>query len=165
MPRLRKPVQVRIARRKTVRAMPCGSKPPERCSQAREAASSKATHIMSTPGTLGEQVAYEDLVVAILDEGQGTYRIQIMDGEGGLSSTCAGYTPAGIRERALELAYSYLLKRDGAAPKPPEALMWRPLAFAAAAQGGNFEQFAHPTLGRCSRRFPHCSLEKTRGLT
>ena len=39
---------------------------------------------MSTPGTLGEQVTYEGLVVAILDEGKGTYRIQIMDGEGGL---------------------------------------------------------------------------------
>jgi hypothetical protein len=28
-----------------------------------------------------------------------------------------------------------------------------------------FERFAHPTRGRCRRRFNHCSLEKTRGLT
>ena len=79
------------------------------------------------PGVLGEQTTYEDLVVAILDEGRGTYRIQIVDGPGGLSSTCAGYTPAGIRERALELAYSYLLKRDGAAAKPAATLAWRPI--------------------------------------
>jgi len=82
---------------------------------------------MSTSGTLGEQASYAGLVVAILDEGQGAYRIQIMDGNGGLSSTCAGYTHVGIRERALELAYAYLLKRDGAAAKPAATLSWRPI--------------------------------------
>jgi hypothetical protein len=81
----------------------------------------------SIPENLGEQATYEDLVVAILDEGQGAYRIQIIDGAGGFSSTCAGYTAARIRERALDLAYNYLLKRDGAAPKPSATLMWRPI--------------------------------------
>ena len=80
-----------------------------------------------TSETLGYQATYEGLVVAILDEGQGAYRIQIIDGQDGLSSTCAGYTTGGIRERALGLAYAYLLKRDGRAPKPSATLLWRPI--------------------------------------
>ena len=82
---------------------------------------------MSAAYHLGEQATYEDLVVAILDAGPGTYRIQIIDGQGGFSSTCARYTTLGIRERARELAYSYLLKRDGRPPKPSTTLVWRPI--------------------------------------
>jgi hypothetical protein len=82
---------------------------------------------MGADGILGEQATYDDLIVAILDEGQGTYRIQIVDGRGQFSSTCAGYTQTGIRERATELAYGYLLKRDGSAQKPAYALLWRPI--------------------------------------
>ena len=82
---------------------------------------------MGADGILGEQATYDDLVVAILDEGQGTYRIQIVDGPEQFSSTCAGYTQSGIRERATELAYAYLLKRDGSAEKPEYALQWRPI--------------------------------------
>jgi hypothetical protein len=82
---------------------------------------------MNTHGILGEQTTYEGLVVAILDEGQSTYRIQIVDGLEQFSSTCAGYTQAGIRERATELAYAYLLKRDGTAQKPTHELLWRPI--------------------------------------
>ena len=84
---------------------------------------------MSSDNTLGEQATYEGLVVAILHEGEGTFRIQIVDGRNEFSSTCAGYTQAGIRERATELAYGYLLKRDGAARKPAYALLWRPIRF------------------------------------
>jgi hypothetical protein len=83
--------------------------------------------ILNTPDSIGEQATYDGLVVAILDEGQDTYRIQIVDGSNGFSSTCAGYTQAGIRNRAVELAYSYLLKRDGAATLTSHPLLWRPI--------------------------------------
>ena len=82
---------------------------------------------MNAPDILGEQTTYGGLTVYILDEGGGAYRVQIIDGADGLSSTCAGYTAVGIRERALELAYGYLLKRDGTAPKPSSTLPWRPI--------------------------------------
>jgi hypothetical protein len=88
-----------------------------------------AQETMSTSGILGEQTTYEGIVVAILDEGNGAYRIQIVDGRDEFSSTCAGYTQAGIRERAIELEYAYLLRRDGAARKPAYALLWRPIRF------------------------------------
>lgn len=83
--------------------------------------------IVSAPEILGEQTTHEGLVIAILDEGQGAYRIQILDGAAESSSTCAGYTQAGIRDRAIELAYAYLLKRDGAAQMPAYAPLWRPI--------------------------------------
>jgi hypothetical protein len=53
----------------------------------------------SSGGILGEQTAYDGLTVSILDEGGGAYRVQIIDGAGGLASMCAGYTAVGIRER------------------------------------------------------------------
>ena len=82
---------------------------------------------MNRGETLGEQVTYEGLVVAILNEEDGGHRIEILDGRERVSSICAGHTRAGVRERALELAYAYLLKRDGAAPKPAATLLWRPI--------------------------------------
>ena len=41
---------------------------------------------MSASNTLGYQATYEGLVLAILDEGQDTYRIQIIDGADGFCS-------------------------------------------------------------------------------
>ena len=96
---------------------------------------------MSTDDSLGEHATYEGLVVAILDEGEGTYRIQIVDGANEFSSTCAGYTQAGIRERATELAYAYLLRRHGAAQKPAYALLWRPIRFGGMISGADESKF------------------------
>jgi len=76
-------------------------------------------------GVIGEYIRYQNLEVAVLFEGEGAFRIQIVDGGRELSSTCCGYTHSGIRGRALELAYGYLLKRDGNAPKP--GLVWQPI--------------------------------------
>jgi hypothetical protein len=70
---------------------------------------------MSTDGIIGEHPFYQ-LDIYVFNERQGTYRIQVLDGADGFSSTSAGYTPEGIRERALELTHTYLLKRDGNAP-------------------------------------------------
>jgi hypothetical protein len=82
---------------------------------------------MSINGIIGEQVSYEGLAVGILNEAEGSYRIVIIGRASEFSSSCAGYTAAGIRERALELAYAYLLKRDGAARKPSAGLVWKPI--------------------------------------
>jgi hypothetical protein len=82
---------------------------------------------MSINGIIGEQVSYEGLAVGILNEAAGSYRIVVIDGASEFSSSCAGYTAAGIRERALELAYAYLLKRDGAARRPSAGFVWKPI--------------------------------------
>jgi hypothetical protein len=82
---------------------------------------------MSIRGIIGEQGDYDGLTVAILNEAEGAYRIQIIDGAGGMSSTCAGYMHAAIRARAVELAYAYLLRRDGTAPALPVKVLWKPI--------------------------------------
>jgi hypothetical protein len=82
---------------------------------------------MSTDDIIGEQAFYQGLDIYVFDERQGTYRVQVLDGADGFSSTCAGYTPEGIRERALGLAQKYLLKRDGIAPKPGGRITWEPI--------------------------------------
>jgi hypothetical protein len=55
---------------------------------------------MSTDGIIGERALYQGLDICVFNQRQGTYRIQVLDGADGFSSTCAGYTPEGIRERA-----------------------------------------------------------------
>ena len=84
---------------------------------------------MATPAPgfdVGERASYQGLEILVFKE-RGAYRVQIVDGPDGLSSTCAGYTADGIRERAVEMAYTYLLKRDGSAPKPDGQTAWRPI--------------------------------------
>ena len=73
-----------------------------------------------------ERASYHGLDIFVFKE-RGAYRVLLADGPDGVSSTCAGYTADGIRERAIELAYTYLLKRDGSAPKPDRPIAWRPI--------------------------------------
>ena len=82
---------------------------------------------MSTDGIIGKHAFYEGLDIYVFNERQGSYRVQVLDGADGFSSTCAGYTPEGIRERALELADRYLLKRDGITPKQDGQITWEPI--------------------------------------
>ena len=84
---------------------------------------------MATPAPsfdLGERAFYHGLEILVFKE-RGAYRVQIKDGSDGLSSTCAGYSPDGIREHAVELAYAYLLKRDGSPPNPDGQIAWTPI--------------------------------------
>ena len=67
---------------------------------------------MSTDGIIGERALYQGLDICVFNQRQGYLPHQVLDGADGYSSTCAGYTPEGIRERALELAHTYLLKRS-----------------------------------------------------
>ena len=90
---------------------------------------------MGISGILGEHATYEGLEVAILNEGDGAYRVQIIDGAGGLASTCCGYSSSGIRERARELVYGYLLKRDGNASLPGR-FAWEPIHIDIELDGG-----------------------------
>ena len=82
---------------------------------------------MSTDRIIGEHAFYQGLDIYVFNERHGTYRIQVRGGADGFSATCAGYTPEGIRERALELTHKYLLKRDGIALKPDGRMTWDPI--------------------------------------
>ena len=85
---------------------------------------------MATPspgfeGVIGERASYHGLDILVFKE-RGAYLVLVVDGPDGFSSTCAGYSADGIRERAVELAYTYLVKRDGSAPKPGQ-IVWTPI--------------------------------------
>ena len=86
---------------------------------------------MATPSpsfndVIGERALYHGLEILVFKE-RSAYRVHIIDGPDGCSSTCAGYSDDGIRQRAVELAYAYLLKRDGSAPKPDDQIAWTPI--------------------------------------
>jgi hypothetical protein len=51
---------------------------------------------MSTDGIIGKHAFYQGLDIYVFNERQCSYRVQVLDGADGFSSTCAGYTPEGI---------------------------------------------------------------------
>jgi hypothetical protein len=88
---------------------------------------------MATPApgfepAIGERTSYHGLEILVFKE-RGAYRVVLADGPDAISSTCAGYSADGIRERAAELAYGYLMKRDGSAPKPDGPIAWSPISY------------------------------------
>jgi hypothetical protein len=85
-----------------------------------------ATPSRSWQDGIGERASYHGLEIFVFKE-RGAYRVQIVDGPEGFSSTCAGSNAEGIRERAVEMASAYLLKRDGSAPKPDGPTVWNPI--------------------------------------
>jgi hypothetical protein len=83
---------------------------------------------MATPSpgfdtAIGERSSYHGLDIFVFKE-RGAYRVLLADGADGVSSTCAGYSADGIRERAVELAYAYPAEAGwlGAEARSPDSL-------------------------------------------
>ena len=86
-----------------------------------------AREMTGTGGITGERTSYHGLDVYVLNERYGVYRIQVLDGAEDFSSMCLGYTRDAVRRRALELAETYRLTRDGTAPNPDAPVTWTPI--------------------------------------